>query len=583
MAILCLRPQSNNNECFRRLLRTSPRPAAKTALSVQNLLKLTKKQYMSSKKSGKRKKVDQNAGLTSTSGSDISDLGGDMSRRKTKVTKKKSKSMVRTLPFTLDKIKAINKKLAKTHLQKTEVSVRGKANNRQIVVKCDTANYELIKTGLAIHLKQSGFTTKESYNKDLTGLVVSFTSFVESKDNSTVKYTVNFYNTTNTLLVNGLSDCDHFLSHFEATVDQIPKELSHNINQEIRDHCEQFLSKTKEASSSGNSDALVMKSTSCDSVISNKTMDVDTGINTQQCHNSSTCIQGSKINSCVYCNQLEGTISLLLAKVNALENLVRNQGDQIDGLKSLVKDRSEDVINQLKPTYLEKAKSLQTDLPFINQEPSCSSIHSSHIQTISNRQTNHYSTPNNADNQRKNNTQTHSANQFKPKQNIIVNIEKDSEIFTKFDQDSVRRTICHAFGPLIIERVTRYNYNSEKPKLSIQFNDQQTAERIVASWQTNIFGSSTARTTVNPSSQAENSVMMYGVPIDCSDNEIEADITSSFPGSTAQRLSKDGKKLRTMRIKFTSSEQYKDALSNGILLKSQLIKCHCKPINVKSL
>jgi len=64
-----------------------------------------------------------------------------------KISKKNSngKDHKVQLPYVLDRMKAIHKKIDGTSSLKSKVGIKGKAENPQITIECDTARYEVFK------------------------------------------------------------------------------------------------------------------------------------------------------------------------------------------------------------------------------------------------------------------------------------------------------------------------------------------------------------------------------------------------------------------------------------------------------
>ena len=58
-----------------------------------------------------------------------------------------------------------------------------------------------------------------------------------SSPDGTALYTVNFYNTTPSLLVNGIVDISSFLSHYEEIINNIPADIAVSANNLISDQC----------------------------------------------------------------------------------------------------------------------------------------------------------------------------------------------------------------------------------------------------------------------------------------------------------------------------------------------------------
>ena len=89
--------------------------------------------------------------------------------------------------------------------------------------------------------------------------------------------------------------------------------------------------------------------------------------------------------------------------------------------------------------------------------------------------------------------------------------------------------------------------------------------------------------TTRPKTQNLNCAMMYNVPKEGSNNDIERDVKAVYPEATIERLSKGGKTLRTVKVKFSSQTDMKHAIHNGIPLKSLFIYCHLSEISTPNV
>ena len=65
-----------------------------------------------------------------------------------------------------------------------------------------------------------------------------------------------------------------------------------------------------------------------------------------------------------------------------------------------------------------------------------------------------------------------------------------------FNQDRIRKENNHAYGPIIIERITPYKYISDFPKVCLQLSRSETAKHVASAWKSGLFGCSSARTTI---------------------------------------------------------------------------------------
>lgn len=167
------------------------------------------------------------------------------------------------------------------------------------------------------------------------------------------------------------------------------------------------------------------------------------------------------------------------------------------------------------------------------------------------------------------------SNDFRAEDNLVIEIKKDSTTYANFNQDNIRRDLNQAFGSIIIEKVNKYKFGSDKPRIMIQLRDKTVKKNMVENWKPMLFGGSSVRETIDPKSLVANSGMLKGVPIDADDDTLRTDICALFPGVTAERIFfKDGKPMRMFKIRFNNVNDFGNALRHGICLKSQGIKCH---------
>lgn len=108
----------------------------------------------------------------------------------------------------------------------------------------------------------------------------------------------------------------------------------------------------------------------------------------------------------------------------------------------------------------------------------------------------------------------------------------------------------------------------------IQLIDNDSKTNIIKNWNADLFGGSSVRETINPKSLTENAGMLKGVPLDADNTTVVNDIATLYPDTVAERIYKEGKPLRMFKIRFTSTDDFQKAISHGICLQSQSIKCH---------
>ena len=172
----------------------------------------------------------------------------------------------------------------------------------------------------------------------------------------------------------------------------------------------------------------------------------------------------------------------------------------------------------------------------------------------------------------------HQSAKFDPTRCIIVNLTIQFTIAYTFNQDQIQRVINDIHGPIIIEKIVPYKYQTNKPKIPIQFTTDDKAKRIVSAWKSNAFEGSTARLTINPQELNKLSCMMKGVPLSATDEEIQADVKRLDEHATTFRLFKDETKLRTVHIQFQNKLQFDNTIQDDIHLISLNLLCKCETI-----
>ena len=116
----------------------------------------------------------------------------------------------------------------------------------------------------------------------------------------------------------------------------------------------------------------------------------------------------------------------------------------------------------------------------------------------------------------------------------------------------------------MIASIQRYKFRSANPKFIVQLANKEQLYRIVEEWKSELFGGSSARYTMKPNL---NIGMLKGVPVNISDDQLAADLSTHFDGAKHYRLkSSNGTPLRTVKIEFADSNHLKTACQNGVQL-----------------
>lgn len=160
---------------------------------------------------------------------------------------------------------------------------------------------------------------------------------------------------------------------------------------------------------------------------------------------------------------------------------------------------------------------------------------------------------------------------------VVSSSQTDKDRFKHTDQDEIRKTIGENHGPLIIDFINRYHFNSASPKFIVQFSSPENATRVVDEWKPDSLGGSVARKTINPKDNPTHIGMVKGVPRDIADDELLSAIHIQYPDSTFIRLFKDQQPLRTLKLTFTTETQLKQAFTDGLLVSSSNMMFRVEP------
>ena len=156
--------------------------------------------------------------------------------------------------------------------------------------------------------------------------------------------------------------------------------------------------------------------------------------------------------------------------------------------KHTTKTSQADVLKIPKVSAKQQALSRQ----FSNNEPNIPNTFMAHNSQADNSQNvPSFNQPNSSHTQNKSPSSI-----FKPDRCIIISINKGYATTHNFNPDRIRKEINHAYGSMIIERITPYKYYSDLPKLCLQLSRSETAKHVVSAWKTDLFDGSSARSTI---------------------------------------------------------------------------------------
>ena len=500
-----------------------------------------------------------------------------------------------SMPYLLNRIKAIQKKIDATSHHHSQTEIKGSPENPQIVVSCGAAIYEIYKRTLHTHLKKLGLFASVKHNKDNSKSVVSSVVTVKNNKKGKVLYSINLFNTTSKFLINRISSVDLFVKHYNSFIDDIPHDTVIKLNHSIQQSCEDAITSFNgQSSSMSTSHSHQSDSDSID--LPSSASYISTNTNT-----STTSPLLSEIPStnptCVSCTQLHNTVQILMKKIDSLEKKIERQSvDELCAnmfnklsktLQSSIDSKLECIGNSIQlsinssidsksncwnyPLNSLKQNNINNSQPSTSRtQPRPSTNSSGNSSTIP--QPANIRTTTSAI--KSTTSQNRQHDNFKPGNNIVIDINKSSDTYLNYDQDNIRRTINHTFGPTIIEKISKYKFISDTPRIMIQLKDKKTADDLISRWDNKLFGGSKVRATIDPKTVTENTGMLKGVPIDTEDQLILNDINKLYPHALAERIYKSGKKLRLFKIKFADPTKFKYVINNGICLQSQGIKLH---------
>lgn len=269
--------------------------------------------------------------------------------------------------------------------------------------------------------------------------------------------------------------------------------------------------------------------------------------------NLSTSFTAEKEHNCKRCERLESLIITLTEKLQSLET-------RLESIATTNSSSLELTVERILDKKLESIKS--TLVPAHSYSAVASSSTTTLTETPKRPQT--LSTT----------TSSSKLNQvdFQPNKCIVIsNIPR--EILQSLNQDKIRQALSTKHGPMFIDLINRYKFNSSNPKLIVQLSTEEKAQQVVDNWDSSTLGNSTsARRTMKPSSDSDNVGMAKGVPLDIDDDALSELITHHYPEAKTQRLSSlEGNRLRTVRIIFNRKDQLQHALQYGLLLNTHNI------------
>ena len=501
-------------------------------------------------------------------------------------------------PYILNKIKALQKKLDAT-TQENSVTFKGNANNLQLVVVCNTALYELLKSTFKSSLQEQGLSVSSKSKKDKAKSTVAVVMTVRNKKKGKHLFTANFYNTTSTLLVNGIKEPNKFLEQYSNIVNSFPESTVNNLNELIKNSCNDAISSVSKTHEKTCGSAINLPNTISDTNTASTKSDTSFSsmdLNDPQ-EGPSSVVPDMNVhsnlttNECSNCNVLSGMVAKLLEKIdkisetqsvilrrlNQTEGIVHNYiKEEVSSLTDIAKSTIKSTLECCSDKLLSSIKNIphnsnshcymtsesNSDVVMDTSPSTSSKVWSKVPKQVKEPPTNKM--------QHKSSLSVNATHQrtvkFKPDHCVVVSCTK-AENMRSLNYDKIRHTLSDHHGPMMIDHITRYKFQSENPRYMIQLSRIEDASRVVNEWVAGSFGGSTARLTIKPDS-GDSTGMMRGVPLDISESVIQQATENVYKGSTAVRLVKDNRKLHTIKISFANNVMLEDALKNGITIPS---------------
>lgn len=508
--------------------------------------------------SQKRKKRDINLSASATNSEEESP------------TAKRIHSSTNDLPYCLNKINSLQKKIDQANTRKgNTIQVKGNKLNPQIVISCTPAGFEYIKSNLNVYLTKT-YTTNIVNSRDQCGLIVHATNSADLPNGEPL-YTINYYNTTSRILVNRTKDASIFLSHYQYLLQHLSTSGELSMNKEIADKCEKIIYQYKKSKDCTKSSYTPSQSTETDDCPDN----IDRAIQiTTNSSNDSRAIDTNDIEShgrlsspvnqdsfnlqlLVRLQQLEhtvGTIPILNKTISDMKVQVQSLEDKVLKL-SIENDQLK--LNSTLPAQLSSSKFEQSNKKPLFSELSWPSL-SHKSQKIK---------PFNINKNRI---------EFCAERCVVIDVDKDGDIVK--DDDVIRELVGKSSKGVTIERINRYSTNTYK-KFSVQLSTIAMVDSVIKNWPPTNFGQSTIRKTKSYiASTSSTTGVMKGVPLNISEKDISEDLTDNgFTPELVKRFCKGQKFTRAVMVRFGSVEQLERAIKRNVL--SQNLSFIVSPYN----
>lgn len=507
-------------------------------------------------------------------------LGYGPTKNNSKMSEKENLTRV---AYILDRIKCLHKKCSDTSAE-AFVEVKGTAINPQIKVKCNTGVYEIIKGIFPSFIKESRLYEDISRSvEDSSGLVVSYTSTIwaSKKRDGNALYSINFYNTTSTLLINRTKDVDVFLNHYTEIIDMIPTKKSVKLNAQIKESCITALSelqyetfptdniattttnntKPNFADSPANSlDTQTNSPVIVDKILHSDTLTKDLD---QEQFNMQLIVRLAQLEDSIkVIPSLESTINSMKLKLQAFEKIVCSLTAENEQLKS--------------HSSVLKSKPCDHSWPSLNKAQTSKCVDMNSIPQpnsngdISNAQSIHVSKQPN--NQRK---KRNVGVKFNHSKCFVIKVDPSGECVKNLDD--VRRAVSKVKEGLVIDDITKSSVNKFR-QFMVQMTEESMVQDVMVNWDNNLLGNSSVRKTSSIKRGESTIGVIKDVPLDLTDDFISSELKSIVDINNAKRIIKKDKPTRCVRVDFASPEILRIAIAKRVVIDH--ISCKVENFNL---
>ena len=539
--------------------------------------------------------------------------------------------------YILDKVKCLHKKCADTSANKSVVEIKGTALNPQIKVKCNAGFYEIVKIFFPKYIDEMGLFLENKYVKDRSGLVVSFTSTIWNSKirNGNALYSINFFNSTSTMLINRTKDVDVFLRHYTDIIESIPCDQSVRVNAEIKKSCMNALSELKSASSKSTTTKFRSAETNSASNVSTASRKIDliTPICATSFNSTSSCViktQPSTTSIASFTKQ-----NVALNSDNSVHSAVNSKSDSIDEQKHADPSSvdGQQLFNLQLLVRLQQLEDAVKIIPSLQKSIIDMKVHAKSLEdkvcslsadnvrlmknSFSARVNNSWPTPDQSSNRlygavqhlsgdnvsRKllsakdindSNTSTenfqHRNNNFDTPVTYVNNTQK-TMIASKrvaFDHSKCVVIKVDPAGKCIrnLDEIRRAvskvkdgvaidnisrSSINNLRQFMVQLTDEFMVTDVVNNWDNTLFGKSSARKTSLFKQENCHIGVVKAVPLDLTDEFIKSDL-SSYDIVNCRRILKNRKPTRCVQVDFKSAEGLKNAIENRVKIDNMSCK-----------